>query len=170
MVIIIILGYCLIRGLFRGLIKELSSIIGVLAGFYAAYTYYAEFGRLLSSWISNTAYLKIISFMIVFCGIFFLVSILGVVIKYVLNIVFLGWVDRISGAGFGIMKGVLICSVILIALTTFLPKGSPLIRNSFLSPYLTMVSENMARVVSDDMKVEYKAKLKEFKRTWKNHS
>jgi len=31
-IIAIILGYCLIRGFFRGLIKELSSIIGVLGG------------------------------------------------------------------------------------------------------------------------------------------
>ncbi|MGD9259358.1 MAG: CvpA family protein, partial [Desulfobacterales bacterium] len=31
--IIIILGYSLIRGLFRGLVKEVASIIGVLGGF-----------------------------------------------------------------------------------------------------------------------------------------
>lgn len=169
MVIIVILGFCLIRGLFRGLIKEVSSIIAVLAGFYAAYTYYTEFARLLSGWISNPTYLNIISFMILFCGVFFLISILGVIIKYVLNIVFLGWVDRICGGGFGLVKGVLIISVILMALTTFLPKGSPIIKNSLLSPYITVVSENMARVVSKEMKGEYKAKLEEFKRIWKKH-
>ena len=31
--IIIILGYSIVRGLFRGLVKEASSIIGVLGGF-----------------------------------------------------------------------------------------------------------------------------------------
>jgi len=35
-VIAVIVGFCLIRGIFRGLIKELSSIIGVFAGFYFA--------------------------------------------------------------------------------------------------------------------------------------
>ncbi|MBW2176094.1 MAG: CvpA family protein, partial [Deltaproteobacteria bacterium] len=35
---IVIVGFCLIRGVFRGLIKEISSIIGVFAGYYAAYT------------------------------------------------------------------------------------------------------------------------------------
>ena len=38
-IIVVILSYCVIRGVFRGLIKELSSIIGVFGGFYAAYTY-----------------------------------------------------------------------------------------------------------------------------------
>ena len=37
---LIILAYGLIRGIFRGLVRELASIIGVLGGFYAAYSYY----------------------------------------------------------------------------------------------------------------------------------
>ena len=67
--VIIITSYCLIRGVFRGLIKEISSIVGVLGGFYAAYTYYGDLGKLLGRWISDTAYLNILSFLIIFTGI-----------------------------------------------------------------------------------------------------
>ena len=65
-VLIVILGYCLIRGIFRGLIKEVSAIIGVLGGYYAAYTFYPSVARLLSQWISNSGYLNIISFLLIF--------------------------------------------------------------------------------------------------------
>ncbi|MBU0987240.1 MAG: CvpA family protein [Proteobacteria bacterium] len=157
----------MIRGVFRGLIKELSSIIGVLGGYYAAYSYYMEVAKLLSRWISNTAYLNILSFLVIFCGIFFIISILGVVIKYVLNIAFLGWVDRICGAGFGIAKGILIASVILITLTAFLPKNAPIVKNSMLAPYMTLISEKMAKVVSHDMKQSFAAKISELKKSWK---
>jgi membrane protein required for colicin V production len=107
-VIIIIFGFCMIRGFFRGLIKELSSIIGVLGGFYAAYTYYMQVAIPLSGWIQNDSYRNILSFLIIFCAVFLIISILGVIIKYILNITFLGWVDRICGTGFGLIKGVLI--------------------------------------------------------------
>lgn len=167
MLIIVILGYCLIRGVFRGLVKEISSIIGVLAGFYAAYSYYPLIAKPLARWISNTPYLNILSFMIIFCIIFFSISILGIIIKYLLNIAFLGWVDRICGAGFGIIKGILIVSVVLISLTAFLPKGAPIIKNSLLSPHVTLISEKMVKVVSKDMKQLYEAKVKEFKQAWK---
>src|SRR3989339_319687 len=160
MVIIVILGYCLIRGIFRGLVKEISSIIGVLAGFYAAYSYYALLAKPLARWISSTPYLNILSFMIIFCVIFILISILGIIIKYLLNIAFLGWEDRICGAGFGIIKGILIVSVVLISLTAFLPKGAPIIKNSLLSPHVTLISEKMVKVVSKDMKQLYEAKAK----------
>ena len=168
--IVIIFGFCLIRGFFRGFIKEMSSIVGVLGGFYAAYTYYMEFAKPLSGWISDKAYLYIVSFLIVFCGVFLIISILGVVIKYILNIAFLGWVDRICGAGFGIIKAVLIASVLLIPLTAFLPKDAPIVKNSMLSPHVSFISEKMAKVIPKDMKHQFVSKIEELKKAWKKSS
>ena len=165
-VIVIIFGFCLIRGFFRGFIKEASSIVGVFGGFYAAYSYYMEFAKPLSGWISDKSYLYIVSFLIVFCGVFLIISILGVVIKYVLNIAFLGWVDRICGAGFGIIKAVLIASVLLIALTAFLPGGAPIVKDSMLSPHVSVVSEKMAKIIPTDMKHQFVSKIKELKKAW----
>ncbi len=91
---------------------------------------------------------------------------MGVVVKYVLNIAFLGWVDRICGAGFGITKGILIVSVLLITLTAFLPRNAPVIKNSMLAPHIAWVSEKMAKVVSKDMKHNFTAKIAELKKAW----
>jgi len=168
-IVIVILGYCLIRGVFRGLIKELSSIIGVLGGFYAAFTYYPLVAKPLSKWIANTGYLNILSFLIIFCGVFIIISILGVIINYLLKIAFLSWLDRILGSVFGAMKGVLIVSVLFIALTAFLPKGTPVIKDSLLSPYVTLVSEKIAKVVSKDMKHAFSAKIATIKKAWKKN-
>lgn len=165
--IIIVLGYSVIRGLFRGLVKEVSSIIGVLGGFYAAYSYYPMVAKLLSGIVTEQSYLNILSFLIIFCGILIIISGLGVVIKYLLNVTFLGWIDRICGVGFGLIKGVLIVTVIFIILTTFLSKGTPLIKKSILAPHVTWISEKMVAVVSDDMKKDFFAKLDEFKKEWK---
>ncbi len=165
-VIIIIVGFCLIRGVFRGLIKEISSIIGVFGGFYAAYTYYTVIAKSLSGWISNDSYCNILSFMVIFCGVFLIISILGIIIKYILNIAFLGLVDRICGAGFGIIKGVLIVSVLLITLTSFLPKGAPVIKKSLLAPHVTSISEKMAKVIPKEMKQKFVTRIEELKKAW----
>jgi len=165
-IIVVILCYCVIRGVFRGLIKELSSIIGVFGGFYAAYTYYAVVAKPLSAWISNPGYLNILGFMVIFCVIFLVISILGVIINYLLKLAFLGWFDRFCGAVFGAMKSLLIVSIILIALTTFLPKGAPLIKDSLLSPHVTLISEKMIKVVPKDMKDAFTTKITELKKEW----
>jgi len=165
--IIIIMGYSLIRGLFRGLVKEASSLIGVLGGFYAAYTYYKVLAGLLAGLIHDTSYLNILSFLIIFSGALIMVSVLGVIIKYLLNIAFLGWVDRIGGIVFGVLKGMLIVSILFITLTAFLPKGTAFIKNSELAPHVSWFSEKLAEVVPKEMKLDFKAKLGELKKTWK---
>ena len=165
--IIVILGYSLVRGLFRGLVKEVSSIIGVFGGFYAAYTYYMVLAKVLARLIHDVSYLNILSFLIIFCVVLIIVSILGVIIKYLLNIAFLGWVDRIGGLFFGIIKAVLIVSVLFISLTAFLPQGSAFIKNSVMAPHVAWFSEKMAKVVSRQMKQDFMTKLEELKKSWK---
>ena len=166
-VVVVIIGFCLIRGLFRGLIKELASVVAVLAGFYAAYTYYPFIADLLARWMSNGGYRNILSFTLIFCGVFLVISIFGVIIKYLLKIAFLGWVDRFCGMGIGFVKGLLIVSILLVMLTAFLPKGAPVLKKSLTAPYVVTVSREMSRVIPKDMKRSFDDKLKAFIKAWK---
>jgi membrane protein required for colicin V production len=166
-IVIVIVGYSLIRGVFRGLVKEVSSIVGVLGGFFAAYSLYGTVAGYLSGVIANASYRSILAFLVIFCAVVFLVNLLALVLKYLLKIVFLGWFDRLCGMGFGFLKGVLIVSVLFLALTTFLPKNTPLIKNSISGPYISMISEKLALVITSDMKREFTAKLGELKKDWK---
>ncbi len=161
-----IIGFCLIRGIFRGLIKELSSIIGVVSGFYAAYSYYPLIAKFLKRWIADTGYANILACLILFIGIYITISIAGVLIKYLMNIVFLGWTDRICGLIFGTLKGVLIVSVIVVMLTAFLPKNSAILKDSLIARHTMVISATMVRVASVDMKKLFKDHLKELKQSW----
>jgi membrane protein required for colicin V production len=165
-VIGVLLSYTLIRGIFRGLVEEISSIIGVIGGFYAAYFYYPVAARWLSRWISDPAYGQIVGFLVIFSVVIILVGIMGVVMKYLLNIAALGWMDRLCGALFGAFKGVLIVAVLIFALTAFLPKGAPLVQESLLAPHVTRASEILARVVSKETRQQYLAKLEALKASW----
>ncbi|MGA6927305.1 MAG: CvpA family protein, partial [Desulfosarcina sp.] len=123
--------------------------------------------RLIDAWISNPAYLNIVSYLIVFSVVVIVVGILAVVIKYLLNIAYLGWVDRISGALFGVLKGALVSCILFIVLTAFLPKGAPLIKNAMVSPHLSSVSAVMAKVLSKDMKDKFTTKIKDLRKFWR---
>jgi membrane protein required for colicin V production len=165
-VIGVLLIYTLIRGIFRGLVEEVSSIIGVIGGFYAAYFYYPVAARWLGRWISNPVYGQIVGFLVIFAAVIILVGVMGVVMKYLLNIAALGWLDRIGGALFGSLKGVLIVAVLLFALTAFLPKGAPLVEESHLAPHVTRASEILAHVVSKETRQQYLVKLDALKSSW----
>ena len=165
-VLVVIVGYCLIRGVFRGMIKELSSIVGVMGGFYAAYSYYPYLAQQLSRWVTNPAYLSIFSFLVIFVLVFLAVSLTGVVIKYLMNISFLGWTDRICGAIFGSVKGFLITVVLLLVLTTFLPKNAAILKQSWVAHHLMDVSAYLIQLTPKEMKQSFAAKVKEYNKSW----
>jgi len=166
-VIGIILVFGLVRGVFRGLVEEISSIIGIFGGIYGAIFYYSAVAQFLKRWISDSAYANIIGFLVIFGVIFILVGILGVVLKYLLNIASLGWFDRLCGAAFGSVKGILIASVLLLALTTFLPGGTPLLKTSRLAPHVAVITEYIVKIIPQDMKQRFGDKFKDVKQEWK---
>ena len=163
-----VIGFCLVRGLFRGLVKEISSIVGVFTGYYCACNYYAPVSEIVQGWqiIENPNYVRIVVFFCLFCLIFFLIGLVGIIIRYLLRELFISWVDTTLGGGFGMVKGVLITSVLLIPLTAFLPNDDKLMKNSILAPHVTVVSKEMVRLVPDHLKEKFTQKIDELKSFW----
>lgn len=166
-VIGVILGFCLVRGIFRGTVKEITSIIGVFVGFFAAYTYYPIVGNWLSRLITNKSTLNIVSFLITFTIVFLAVGFIGILLKHAFKALSLGWFDRIFGGTFGLVKAVLIVSVLLVPLMTFLPQKSSIIKDSFLAPHVSTLSEKMIAVVPKEMKQKFGENIKALKDSWK---
>ncbi|MEN8210733.1 MAG: CvpA family protein [Thermodesulfobacteriota bacterium] len=164
--IIVIISFCLIRGAFKGLIGEVSGIIGVVAAFYGAYTYYPLITVYAEKWIENSGIRNIAAFFLIFCVVLIVIGFVSLLIRKLLNLVFLGWVDRTFGLLFGAAKGLLIMSVIFITITSFSPKCPDFITTSKLSPYVAKVSEAMTVFVSKDTRKIFFKKLEQIK-TWK---
>jgi len=164
--IAVIIAFCVIRGFFRGFIKEVFSLVGALAGFFIACIYYADAATYLMRWLPAFAYLNIMSFVGIFIAVFILISLLGTGIRHLLNIVFLGWVDRACGILFGATKGVLIGSMLLLALTVFVPQSAWMIKSSKLAPEVTRVSEKMIGIVPPTVKQQFLANIEVFRKTW----
>jgi membrane protein required for colicin V production len=167
-VILVILGFCLVRGIFRGIIKEVTSIAGVFVGFFVAYNFYPFVAVLISRFFTNEALLNIASFFLAFTILFLLVGLVGVILKHLFKAVALGWVDRLLGATLGFIKAVLIVSVLLVPLTTYLPQKTPVMKDSLLAPYATKISQVLVAVVPKEMKEKFHENINALKETWKD--
>lgn len=164
--VMIVILFCFIRGGFKGLIGEISGIIGVVAGFYGAYTYYPMIAGVGQQWISDPGIRNILAFILLFCAVLIGVILASILIRKLLNIVFLGWVDRAFGIVFGAAKGVLIVSVIFIVATQFIPENSKFMKDSKFSPYIAQVSRHMTVFISQHSRKDLLKKLEEIK-FWK---
>jgi membrane protein required for colicin V production len=168
-IIAAIIIYCIIRGIFRGIIKEASSIIGVLAGLYAAYNYYPSLSKDLLGFknlFPSGEYVDIISFLLLFSIVFLMVGALGILIRFLLKIVFMSWVDRLFGGVFGFVRGFMIASMLVLVLTTFLSSGASVISESVFSPYVASVSAAMSQFAGTAMQNQFNKKMNVAKQSW----
>lgn len=166
-IVVVILSFCLIRGFLIGMVRQISSIVGVLAGFFAGIRYYPLLTGYLKSWIDTPGYRDIAAFMILFCSVFIVVILLAWVIHYLMKVSKIGWFDRVLGVIFGGGKAILVASILLVALTTFLPPGVGIVQQSRLARYLAPVSEKIALVVTDTVKSKYDTNIDKYIKNWK---
>lgn len=108
------------KGFTKGLIIELATLIALLLGIYIAghfSDYTADFLR--NKMDFHSKYMSIISFSITFLGIVLLVMLFGKSLEKVVNVLLLSFVNKISGAIFGLMKAAFVISTIIYILGTF---------------------------------------------------
>ena len=107
----IFLIYGFIKGLYKGFIIEIASVIGLLLGIYLATQYSGDLSNYLISkqffsW--KEGYVIILSNVILFILTILIVSILGKVATKLVKLVALGLFNKILGSVFGLLKNILI--------------------------------------------------------------
>ena len=111
----LLLVFSAISGFRKGLIYELASLAALIFGIWGA----IEFSDLTSGFLVenlnfHTKYLNIISFILTFAIIVILVHFTANVINKLVETVMLGFINRLAGMAFGVLRAALILSIILV--------------------------------------------------------
>ena len=124
-----------IYGLYRGLIRELISLIAWVLAFFLAILFSPNFANVLDpTWAGETLRL-IFSFSAIFVGVLIVSSFIQFVVRKFLSLVGLGSLDRFLGMVFGIARGVVISTILLVLFIELFPTNS-WAENSKISTYL----------------------------------
>ncbi len=111
----ILLVWGLYRGLKNGLFMELAALVALIAGIYGAIHFSYIAGDYLYERMNwDERYIKIASFLITFIAIVLLVHFSGKLLTKIVNFVMLGWLNKIAGAVFGVVKVAVILGALLI--------------------------------------------------------
>jgi len=112
-----LLGVAGILGFRKGFISQVTMFIGLCLGIWLAIRFAGLVGEYLAPYgvpAGEKGY--IISFVVVFAGVVLGVYFLGRFATRVLKVLMLGWVDKLAGLLFGVLKAALILSVLLAVL------------------------------------------------------
>jgi membrane protein required for colicin V production len=134
-----ILLWSAISAFLRGIVMEIFSVGGLIAGILIASWNYQNLSPLLARLLHpvfnpSPAICNLLSFVFLTIGVMILATLAGWIIRRTAHTVGLGFFDRILGGLFGLVRGCLLGVALLTAGTAFLPH-SAWISNSRLTPY-----------------------------------
>ncbi|RQD63906.1 MAG: CvpA family protein [Desulfonatronovibrio sp. MSAO_Bac4] len=158
---VVVLGFFVFRGIFRGLILEISSIAGLIAGFMMANRYYMDLEPVASRVISTVEWAQVAAYLGIFITTMFVVAILSMALKRFLQMIMLGWLDRIGGGCLGLVKAGLVCTLTLMLLTIFLPKDDQLLASSDIAPYIQTLSKTLSEHLPEELKQKFRVKAQD---------
>lgn len=102
------------RGLHKGFVIGLFSLLSVIVGLAAALKLSAYVSRELAGHTQmGVRWLPVLSFLLVFLGVVLLVAFAARLLKKILDLAMLGWLDRLGGALLYLVMYFLVFSVLL---------------------------------------------------------
>lgn len=155
--VVIFCIFCLIRGVFRGTVKEAFSIAGIFIGLIVAAAFYSHPSHVLFGWVANPRTGYLLGFLMLFGITYFLMDIFGILTTYLFHIVTKGWSSRLTGGVAGSLRGVLLVSVLLIPLITFLPDSSKFVKASKLFSMESSITEQMTHLTPKGLQNKFNA-------------
>jgi membrane protein required for colicin V production len=139
-IIVIILILSLVTGFINGFVKEVASLAALILGIWGAIKFSAFTAEKLYDYFDMTGrYVGVIAFIVTFGIIVVIIHFVGILADKIIDAVSLGFINRLLGIVFGLIKSVLIMSVFFSVLNaidarnSFLPKTT-IEQSKFYSP------------------------------------
>ncbi len=137
-----------IKGFLKGLVREVCSLFGLVAGGWAAFKYYPFLADAIRSFISIPHHLALsLAFILIFLVMGLLFFLLGHLLTVVFKIMLLGGINRVGGALFGLLEGAFIlCMVLYFGTARHVPEKvkAPLLRSKTAQVFISSGREIIA--------------------------
>lgn len=114
---LIFFGY---HGYRKGFIIEATSLAAFILGLFFAF-YFSNFtaGILKEYFTIQTKYMAAIAFVVTFVVVLLIVLLVGKIVEKFIDILLLGFLNKLAGGVFGVLKGALFLSIIIFVINYF---------------------------------------------------
>ena len=112
--VLAIVGVSVLLSLMRGFLREVLALASWVAAFFVAKLYTVQLAPLLPEAIPTQSMRLLAAFVILFLGTLLIASLLSIALSGLFKKIGMGWLDRWLGALFGLARGVLIVTILVL--------------------------------------------------------
>jgi membrane protein required for colicin V production len=129
LVVLAILAALLGRGMWLGLLRQLTSLLALYLGYLAASQYHDRIFSLLRDISDNPKVVFLAAYVGLFLVTYLLILLLGKILGQVINMTIVGWFDRLLGGLAGFAKGAILVVLLHMVLGTVLAPENQMLRS-----------------------------------------
>lgn len=114
-VLVVLLILSAINGFSKGFVEELAGLVALILGIWAA----IHFSDVIATFLTDNLHftfqhLSLVAFILTFILVVIAVHLIGAFVSKLVHSVSLGFLNRLAGLAFGVVKGALILSIVLV--------------------------------------------------------
>ncbi|HEV3332763.1 MAG TPA: CvpA family protein [Bryobacteraceae bacterium] len=169
-VLALILVASVVTSFRKGLSREVIGLVAVCLALVLGIWLYGLAGSYLIPYLSSRAMANFAGFAIVFCGVMLAGGLVSLFVGRFLKITGLSFFDHILGAGFGILRGMLIAVALVTGIMAFSTSDRPpaSVVNSHLAPYVVGAARMVAAIAPYEVKEGFRKTYARVKSAWKD--
>jgi membrane protein required for colicin V production len=159
-ILLVIIAAGLVLGIIKGLVRQLVGILAVVVGFVLGLAYYPYTASIFRPVVSKDSIANFLGFLLIFLA----VILLGWLVSRIFAKVMKGSVKVVNhffGGMLGLLKGALICGVLVFALLVF-PMNIEALKGSFIAPYCAKVTKTVVGLIPQELKQKFVESYDEF--------
>lgn len=109
----------LVQGVRKGFIAQVISIASIIIGIWAS----SRFTEVVSEWLGkyitvSDQVMKVVAFALIFIAVFLILAAFGKLLEGMFKMVTLGWLNRLAGLVFALLKTSLILGILIMVFTS----------------------------------------------------
>lgn len=109
----------LVQGVRKGFIAQVISIASIIIGIWAS----SRFTEVVSEWLGkyitvSDQVMKVVAFALIFIAVFLILAAVGKLLEGMFKMVTLGWLNRLAGLVFALLKTSLILGILIMVFTS----------------------------------------------------
>jgi membrane protein required for colicin V production len=163
-----IFAWSVIASFRRGLTRQILGLASAIAALLLATWFYGVAGAALAPYLSSRSLANALGFFAVFAGVWLLGGLAGFLLNKLWRVTGLSMVDRLLGALFGALRGILIAIALVMGILAFSHGDRPpqAVVGSRLAPYVTGAARIVSALAPYELKEGFRKTYAQVQEAW----
>ncbi len=138
------------RGLWLGLLKQVTTLLALYLGYFAASQYHETLFPVLRDVSENPKVIFITSYVLLFAASYLVAMLVGKGLSHVIQLTIAGWFDRLLGGLVGFAKAIILVVLLHIVLGTVLAPENQMLRTCMTCEPLNDVADLTRELIKSE--------------------